>query len=201
MQSMRHVRDERIVSAYDSGLKRKELCDLFGLSPQRLGQILIKAGRGTQPLLEQLEQLIQDSAEDECILWPYAKTRDGYGRLRCSGAITGAHVLALTRTAGARPEGLEAAHSCGVPECINPQHLRWATPKENQADRRDHGTDPVGEQNGRAKLTAADVLKIRARASSGESHQSISEDFPVGRSGVSLIVNRRRWTHLPGVDR
>jgi hypothetical protein len=35
-----------------------------------------------------------------------------------------------------------AAHSCGKGHeaCINPKHLRWATPRENAADAKLHGT-------------------------------------------------------------
>jgi len=47
---------------------------------------------------------------------------------------------------------LQAAHSCGNKRCVNPLHIRWATVKENNADKVIHGTTAHGSRNGNAKL-------------------------------------------------
>ena len=59
-----------------------------------------------------------------------------------------------------------------------------------------HATSNKGDRHGMVKLTDADVLAIRARAASGESQTSIARDFPVTQSNVSLIVRRKKWTHI-----
>jgi hypothetical protein len=58
----------------------------------------------------------------------------------------------------------EAAHNCGKGHegCVNPSHLRWATPKENVADTLIHGTRNRGERQGISKLTREQVLRIRS---------------------------------------
>ena len=53
-----------------------------------------------------------------------------------------------------------------------------------------------GELNNKAKLTAADVLRIRAMREEGLSTGEIAEHFAVGKSMVSHICTRRCWKHI-----
>ena len=129
------------------------------------------------------------SETDDCILWPFGLIM-GYAQIN-KGEY--GHHFICEQAHGPRPPGYEAAHNCGVPACINPRHLRWATAVDNQADRLRHGTSNRGERHGLAKLTAAEVLAIRA-ASGFE--REIGEQFGVARTTVSAIRKRRRWRHL-----
>jgi hypothetical protein len=81
---------------------------------------------------------------DECIRWPHAHDRDGYGQLWSNGRKVGVHILACERAHGPRPEGTEVAHSCHVPDCINPRHLSWKTHAENNHDKIANGTSSTG---------------------------------------------------------
>lgn len=56
----------------------------------------------------------------------------------------------------------QAAHGDNDKSNNVPENLRWATPKENAADRLAHGTRLFGENHGRAKLTNEQVEEIRA---------------------------------------
>lgn len=51
----------------------------------------------------------------------------------------------------------------------------------------------MGETNGQAKVTAADVLAIRARYPA-ESASSLAKEF--GLAGIDDIISRRSWRHL-----
>ena len=92
----------------------------------------------------------------------------------------------------------QAAHSCGHGDegCVNPSHLRWATPQENSDDMVLHGTQACGEKNGWSKLTASQVREIRGLK--GEMPQrAVAERFGTSQSNVSLIHLGRAWSHLP----
>lgn len=54
----------------------------------------------------------------------------------------------------------------------------------------------VGEKNGNSKITADDVLKIRALREQGQSTAEIANQFAIGKSMVSHICTRRCWTHI-----
>lgn len=90
-----------------------------------------------------------------------------------------------------QPEGKkDAAHSCGKGHlgCVNPKHLRWDTRSGNFADKIAHGTHNRGEKSPVAKLTNAEVVKIRSLAGSA-SHSEIARMFGVCASNICLIIN------------
>lgn len=71
-----------------------------------------------------------------CVDWLGYSVR-GYGRFRLHGRSCGAHRLALAIATGEDiPSGLEVAHLCGRPSCVNPDHLEAVTPRENMRRRR-----------------------------------------------------------------
>ena len=101
--------------------------------------------------------------------------------------------LVLAAFVGARPEGMECAHGDGVKTNNRLGNLRWATPASNSADRVTHGTSGRGEANASNKLTAEQVLAIRAALGD---QRDIATAFGVRQSTVSKIKLRQRWGHL-----
>jgi len=81
---------------------------------------------------------------DHCIIWPFALTPHGYGRVRYKGVRTSAHRVVLEMAKGPPPSSdYVAAHApviCHNPSCVNPRHLRWASVLENSKDRILDGT-------------------------------------------------------------
>lgn len=107
------------------------------------------------------------------------------------------HALVLTAFVGPRPVGFVCAHLNGNPEDNRLKNLTWATYAENQAHRRLHGTDSLGEKSHRAKLTAADVDAIRDLTSRGLSNRQVAKMFGVTRQTVNDIWVGKSWSHLP----
>lgn len=70
--------------------------------------------------------------------------------------------------------------------------------KKPKKERKPKSPPPIGigAKNGRAKLTDADVIQIRALRAQGLSNPEIAAKFAVGSSMVSHICNRRCWTHI-----
>ena len=138
---------------------------------------------------------------NECLSWPFHVGKDGYGRIHDpdkGNKLTTASRYMLTQTQGEPPSDRhECAHSCGMGHkgCVNPQHLYWATPAENQADRVKHKTSNRGERQWKSKLTADDVLAIR-NLSSSKSAREISEMFHVSPGAIYSILKRENWAWL-----
>ena len=132
-------------------------------------------------------------AGDDCLIWPYY--------IRFAGKRHGVCPLICELIYGPRPsEKHESAHSCGngANGCINPKHLRWATAKENHADKIKHGTTSKGERSNTAKLSAVQVHSIRTiHGMLGKSLGELGRQFGVSKQNIRAIVNRQTWRYVP----
>ncbi|MGN6772639.1 MAG: hypothetical protein ACTHJQ_22735 [Rhizobiaceae bacterium] len=92
-------------------------------------------------------QWLLDHAEfdsDLCLAWPFNCDQHGRAKIRTNGKCTAAARIMCEIAHGEPPaDRLLAAHSCGNGHlgCVNPRHLRWATPVENMEDKARHDRD------------------------------------------------------------
>lgn len=94
---------------------------------------------------------------------------------------------------GAIPDGLFICHKCDNPSCVRPDHLFLGTPLDNMRDKIQKGRDTRGEAVNTAKLTAEQVIQIRARRAAGASTIELAAAFGISRLHVYKIVNRQSW--------
>lgn len=138
--------------------------------------------------------------EDTCLIWPYGKNSKGYGIIKINGKSLPVHRVVLERFIGPSPEPkMDAAHApdiCHNRACVNPLHLRWATRKENMADKSIDGTDFLGERHPNAKLHKLLVIDI---FNSSGSYSEIAQKFGISKSTVSHIKTGIKWSHVTGV--
>ena len=147
-----------------------------------------------------LRDLVAATWPETCIVWPYSRTKKGYGLVTLTGVRCQAHRAVCRLAHGEPPTGShQAAHSCGQGHegCINPGHLRWATPKENAHDQVAHGTDPQGERNAAAILSEAEVLSIYG-LKGRERQADIARRFDVSQPTVADIHRGGAWAWLTG---
>ena len=125
--------------------------------------------------------------DDTCLIWPYSRTTSGDGQYKINRKPVGAHRAVCLIAHGDPPSCRhQAAHSCGNRLCVNPRHLRWATPSENHADKRRHGTSPSGDRQASARLTNEQAALVFA----DERPQAvIAREFGVHR-GVIYRIKR-----------
>lgn len=150
-----------------------------------------------------LKRELKARSGNDCWIWPYAREKDGYGHCSVKGSHRKVHQLALELTGTPRPPepNNHALHSCHNPPCFNPNHLRWGGNSDNRQDQIKAGTQVIkrGESNGRAKLTESEVLDILELVTSGRTQVSVAQEYDVGTSIVSDIVNGNRWKSVTGL--
>lgn len=81
------------------------------------------------PLSESFWSKTQKSAG--CWFWTGATNDMGYGQIRRGKKIIYTHRLSFEMHVGPIPDGMVIDHICRHPSCVNPEHLRAATQKQN----------------------------------------------------------------------
>lgn len=143
-----------------------------------------------------IENVALKEEGDECLKWPLSINQRGYGQFGHGGKTMIAHRYICAVVNGPAPSRTHhAAHRCGNSWCVNPRHLQWATPVENNADKIGHGTGNKGERHGLSKLSVEDVLTIRRLAGS-LSQRELGARFGISQTGASMIIRRVRWPHV-----
>lgn len=141
-----------------------------------------------------------DYTGDECLTWPFFIDHKGYGRIRVNKVHhTAARVLCEMVNGPPPTPKHEAAHTCGRGHegCVTPNHLVWATKRENENHKQLHGRVRSGERNPLAKLTADKVREIR-RGCTGRlgEKKEFAQRFGIKQSTVTNLLTRKTWRHV-----
>lgn len=154
------------------------------------------AGRTPDGEPEAFLRRLMAGKNTDCIYWPYAKGRDGYGQVRYLGKMwRPARLLCQWKYGDPPTAAHQAAHSCGKGHlgCVNPQHVSWKSPLQNSDDKRAHGTVLAREYAPAAKLGSQDVERIR-QIGRARTQESIAAEFGVSQAHVSKILLHKIWT-------
>jgi len=135
---------------------------------------------------------------NECWEWMASRNKGGYGILRLGQKSWLAHRLAYSLSRGGIPKGKDVLHTCDNCACINPSHLWIGTQADNMHDmmRKGRAVFPVGERNGSAKLTLAQVKEARSLAEQGWSQPKIAKHFGVSHSTIGGILRCESWGNV-----
>ena len=102
------------------------------------------------------------------------------------------HSLVALAFIGPRPHGLQVCHGDGNSDNNHPTNLRYDTVTANHADRRKHGTLPLGERVGPSKLTCEQVREI---ALDHRTQRQVAKDYGVCKSTIGAIRRGEVWGH------
>jgi hypothetical protein len=144
-------------------------------------------------IIERFEEKFIPVPEIGCWLWEAATFKDGYGAFRANGKQNRAHRFSYQLYRGEIPDGALVRHKCHVPSCVNPDHLLLGTVADNVGDKVRAERQPRGETHKSSKLTAEQVLAIRA---DHRSSSEIAKDYPVSGSQVLRIKSHEVWSHV-----
>ena len=117
--------------------------------------------------------------------------------IRGSVRTTRIGLLVLAAHVGPRPPGQTMRHLNDDSLDDRLSNLAWGTPSQNMQDAYRNGRVRLrGEKNGHARLAAADVVAIRARAAAGETQTNLAKQYGVALSTIHAIVHRVNWQHI-----
>lgn len=148
-----------------------------------------------------LAELLANSYIDEkgCRLWTSFLYPSGYGKGKLNGETYVAHRASYKVFKGEIPEGLLVLHTCGVRNCINPEHLYAGTSKDNNNDTLARHEKPRarGRLQGSAILTETLVQQLRKDLKTQEPPKKLALKYGISYKTVIGIKNKRTWAWLP----
>lgn len=130
-------------------------------------------------------------ASDECLIYPFSKTYQGYGQVGYFGKVRKAHRVMCELAKGPPPTPEHhAAHNCGKGHlgCVNPRHVDWKTPSENRMDQFAHGT---GNPPHLRRLTIDQVEEIKASAIACV---DLAKQYNVSVAAIFKIKRGETWS-------
>lgn len=136
--------------------------------------------------------------ENGCLDWLACHNRKGYGTFQIGHTSVHAHRVAWEIANGPIPPGMWVLHRCDRPRCVNVEHLWLGSNADNVRDRdaKGRGAAIKGEKQSLAKLTEADVLKIRSGHFDGWFQSQIADHFGISQHTVWCILHRKTWKHI-----
>lgn len=109
------------------------------------------------------------------------------------------HRLVAMAFIGPIPEGYVVNHLDGDKQNNRRSNLEICTHQQNiHHAMRELGHRRDGAHNPAAKLTEADVLRIRERAAAGETHKAIAADYKLSGVMVGDIADGKAWKNVGG---
>jgi hypothetical protein len=123
-----------------------------------------------------------------------------YGAFWLNGRHQPASRVALILSGVDVPEGMDVCHRCDNPPCCNPAHLFVGTAQDNMDDKTSKSRQVMGCRVHTAKLTAEDVLAIRALKPEQPGQRglakALAEKYGVRQTHINDIWARRTWRQI-----
>lgn len=143
-----------------------------------------------KPALERFEAKLRITPG--CWLWTGSLATGGYGAFFFNGRLQRAHRVSYQLYVGPIPDGLYILHSCDVPACVNPDHLRPGTAFDNAKDVDARGRKGAsrGPDNKNAKFTADQIRAIRA---DHLDYKTLAKVYGVHAGTIKAILERRSY--------
>lgn len=105
------------------------------------------------------------------------------------------HRLICEAFNGPCPPEMECRHLDGDKTNNAASNLKWGTRTENENDKKNHGTMPVGGKNPMAKLTDEAVVAMRRhRETTSESYAKIAKKFGVSTMTAFRAITKQSWS-------
>jgi len=143
------------------------------------------------------------TAPNACWLWTGLRQIDEYGQETGYGRFGRLYAHHIVATAVHGPaNGLYTLHACDNKPCVNPWHLHRGTQRDNvrEAHERKRFVNlrpSVGTLNWRSKLTAEQVLWMRANKAAFSQRQ-LAKQLGVSQCTIQRVLSGRGYYNVTG---
>lgn len=143
-------------------------------------------GRSKEDIIKRLKERTQQNGRG---CWEYTmyRTKKGYGIMWAFGSRWRAHRLSYYLFYGAIPVNTQIQHICDNPSCVNPDHLKPGTPKENTKDMLSRSRDK-GNRN--LSFSQIETIRIMSRLNIFGS-KTLSKCFNISERYCRKIINKK----------
>lgn len=148
------------------------------------------------------KDIILQKQENGCVKCiSHCTDKDGYVRIRYKGKHDRLFRVLYQQKHGEIPKGLVLRHLCNNAWCVNIEHLKVGTQKENYQDMVNCGRSPKGKQNLKIsgeknhnhRLSEKQVKEIYL---SKLNLKILSKIYEVSTTNISYIKNKKQWKWL-----
>lgn len=158
---------------------------------------LMKEERAIKKNLARIMKFIKKTKDGH---WLWTGSRCGlrreYGQVRLNGKKPTAHRAVWTLLKGPIFDGLDLLHQCGQTLCVNPDHVRPGTKKENTQDSIVDGTyyaaGKFGDKHPRTVIPDSEIPKIIAACKVRGQQKVQADKYGVSQAHISMIVNGKQ---------
>lgn len=124
-----------------------------------------------------------------CWIWTGYSKNGRYGSITVGKRARQAHVASYELFVGPVPTDMVVMHTCDNPRCVNPDHLKVGTMKDNMADCVQKGRF---RKPARYKLTQPGIIdRIKQMLADGMSQRAVASEVGVSQATICLINKER----------
>jgi len=133
-----------------------------------------------------------------CWIWTGRCGRGGYGTVKHGDHSFLVHRLVWLVLNGPVPHNKVIRHKCDIRQCCNPQHLLLGTHQENMSDMKERRrvSRIEGDEATWAKLSNAQVRKLRRLKSKGKTNRELATEFGISYSYTCRLVKCTKRAHV-----
>ena len=153
-------------------------------------------------LNEQGKEVILEKQENGCIkCLSHCMDKDGYVRIRYNGKHDRLFRVLYQQKYGKIPKGLVLRHLCNNAWCVNVEHLKVGTHKENAQDMVKCGRSGKGKPNIKVRGTKNLLHKLNEQQVkeiylSKLGYKKLSKLYKVSATNIMYIKKKKQWKWL-----